>query len=229
MRATAVCSSRSSPMYPTLTRGNSSSTGPRSPRPARSTGIATTSCSTEIASASFSGVCTVPCTTGRSAVASYTSSVMILRASTLNSSGWVARSRKPRRLSATSGWLLTFSGTCVLFDQKTDRVHRDLQHAIHIRRIEMMDLSRAELVHAQVDRACTQLPDARHNEKRGRLHVVAQHARSRPHLQLVSQVRPRHGVWHQIRVERIHRADDPDVMPRTRRFRGRHDCIHHVD
>src|SRR3977135_2236211 len=112
---------------------------------------------------------------------------MILRASTLNSSGAVDLSRKPRRLSATSGWLLTLSGT-VVFDQEPKRVHRALQHSVHIRRVEVMDLSGAQLVHAKVDRARAQLPQARHNEERRGLHVVAQHARARPHLQLVAQV-----------------------------------------
>src|SRR6267378_8372043 len=98
---------------------------------------------------------------------------MILRASTRNSSGAVERSRKPRRLSATSGWLLTFRGTVGL-DQQPKRVDRDLQHAIHVRRIQVMDLTRAELVHAKVDRARAQLPQPRHHEKRRRLHVVAQ-------------------------------------------------------
>src|ERR1700730_8060543 len=106
----------------------------------------------EIASASVSGVCTLPRVTGRSAVASYSSRVMILRASTLNSSGAVDWSRKPRRLSATSGWLLTFSGTVVL-DEEPKRIHRDLQHAIHVGRVEVMDLPRPKLVHTQVDRA----------------------------------------------------------------------------
>src|SRR4030088_2655211 len=129
------------------------------PSPERSTGIATTSCAIEIAAACISGVCTLPCFTSRSTVASYSRNVMILRASTLNSSGVVERSRNPRRLSATSGWLLTFSGTVVL-DQPADGVHRDLQHAIHVGRVEVVDLSSADLVHAQVDGPCTQPPQA---------------------------------------------------------------------
>src|SRR6202140_236035 len=122
------------------------------PSPERRTGIATTSRAIEIAGASVSGVSTLPWRTGKSAVASYSNSVITLRASALNSSGGVDRSRNPRRLSATRGWLLTFSGTVVL-DQTPDGVHRDLQHAVHVRRVEVMDLSRAELIHAQVDRA----------------------------------------------------------------------------
>src|SRR5258708_36646453 len=116
------------------------------------------------ASASASGVCTVPWRTARSAVASYSSSVITFRARTLNSSGGVARSRSPRRLSATRGWLLTFSGTVVL-DEATDRIHRHLQHAVHQRRVEMVDLAGAELVHAQVDRAGAELPQARDHEE----------------------------------------------------------------
>src|SRR6267142_4945373 len=113
---------------------------------------------------------------------------MILRASTLNSSGAVERSRRPRRLSATRGWLLTFSGTVVL-DQSPDSIDGNLQHAIHVRRVEVVDLPRAQLVHAQVDRARAQLPQARDHKKSRGLHVVAEHARARPHLKLVPQVR----------------------------------------
>src|ERR1700682_2200200 len=150
------------------------------PRPARSTGMATTSRAIDIAGASVSGVSTLPCRTGRSAVASYKSKVITLRASALNSSGEVDRSRNPRRLSATSGWLLTFSGT-VLLDQTADRVHGNLQHAVHVRRVEVMDLARAKLVDAQVDRARAQLAQPRHHEQRRRFHVVAQNPRPRPH------------------------------------------------
>src|SRR5216683_5252801 len=194
-------------MYPTLTRGSSSSTGARSPRPARRTGIATTSRSTRVAAASASGVCTVPCRTGRSAVASYSRSVMSLRARTRNSSGGVAESRRPARLSATSGCLLTFSGTVVL-DQAAESIDGDPEHAVHVLRVEVMNLARAELVDAEVDRARAPLPNARDDEKRGRLHVVAQHARARPHLELVAQVGSRHGVGQQIRIKRIDRAED---------------------
>jgi hypothetical protein len=56
---------------------------------------------------------------------------MTLRARTLNSSGEVERSRNPRRLSATSGWLLTFSGTIVL-DEAPDGVNGHLEHAVHV-------------------------------------------------------------------------------------------------
>src|SRR5580693_1834765 len=114
---------------------------------------------------------------------------MTLRARTLNSSGEVERSRNPRRLSATSGWLLTFSGTIVL-DEAPDGIHGHLEHAVHVRRVEMVDLAGAELVHAQVDRAGAQPPQAGDHEERGRLHVVAEHAGPRPHLELVTQVRP---------------------------------------
>src|ERR1700730_8008348 len=211
MRAMAVSSSRSRPMYPTLTRGSSSSTGARRPRPARSTGIATTSRSREMAGASVSGVITVPCLTGRSAVASYSSSVMILRASTLNSSGVVEVSRSPRRLSPTSGWLLTFSGT-VLLDQPTDRVDRDLQHPLHVLRVDVLDLAGTELVDAEVDRARAKLPQACHDEQCRGLHVVAQHTGPRPHLELVAQVKSRHLVRHQVRIEGIHAADEANVI-----------------
>src|SRR5712692_2249376 len=151
-------------MYPTLTRGSSSSTGASNPRPARRTGIATTSRSTEIAGASASGVRTVPRRTGRSAVASYSSIVISLRARFRNSSGGVDTSRRPTRLSATSGWLLTFSGTVVL-DEPLQRVHGDAQHAVHVGRIEVMDLPRPKLVDAEVDRARAQLPDAGDHEQ----------------------------------------------------------------
>src|ERR1700682_2777630 len=147
MRAMAVSSSRSRPMYPTLTRGSSSNNRARRARAARSTGIATTSRSNEMAGASVSGVWTLPCLTGRSMVASYSSRVMILRASTLNSSGEVELSRNPRRLSPTSGWLLTFSGTVVL-DQAPHCVHRDLQHPVHVLRVDVLDLAGAELIDA---------------------------------------------------------------------------------
>src|SRR4029077_6567378 len=110
-------------------------------------------------------------------------------ASTLNSSGGVVRSRSPRRLSATSGWLLTFSGTIVL-DKAPDRVHCDLQHAVHVGRVEVVDFAGAQLIHTEVDRCRTQLSHTRdHKEGRG-FHVIAQYARARPHLQLVAQVRP---------------------------------------
>src|SRR5216684_6380585 len=205
-------------MYPTLTRGSSSSTGASKPRPARRTGIATTSRSTRVAAASASGVRTVPCRTGRSAVASYSRSVISLRARFRNSSGGVDVSLRPTRLSATSGWLLTFSGTVVL-DQPLQRVHGDPQHAVHVGRIEVMNLARSELVDAEVDRACAQLADAGDHEKRRRFHVVAQHSRPGPHLELLSQLfGARHAVWHEVRVERVDRADDADVVWRSCRF-----------
>src|SRR5713101_1877805 len=148
-------------MYPTLTRGSSSSTGASSPRPARRTGIATTSRSIEIESASARGVRTVLWRTGRSAVASYRRTVISLRARTLNSSGWVDTSRRPARLSATSGWLLTFSGTVAL-DQKLHGIDGDAQHAVHVFRVEMMDLAGAQLIDAKVDRARAQLARSGH-------------------------------------------------------------------
>src|SRR6202030_2812321 len=110
-----------------------------------------------------------------------------------NSSGGVERSRRPRKLSATRGWLLTFSGTVAL-DEKPDRIHRNLQHALHVRGVEVVDLSGTQLVHAEVDRARSKLAQTGHHEERGRLHVIAQHAGSRPHLELVTQMRPGHGV-----------------------------------
>src|SRR5438105_15937831 len=165
MRATAVSSSRSRPMYPTLTRGKSSRTGASRPRPARSTGIATTSVSTAIASASASGVRTLPRRPGRSAVASYSRNVITLRARTRNSSGGVLLSRKPRRLSATSGCLLTLRDTGIAFDQPPDGVDGDRQHAVHVGRVEVVDLAGTELVDAEVDRPRTQLPKPRDDQQ----------------------------------------------------------------
>src|SRR5438094_4549777 len=215
MRATAVSSSRSRPMYPTLTRGRSSSTGASRPRPARSTGIATTSVSTAIASDSASGVRTLPRRPGRSAVASYSRNVITLRASTRNSSGGVVLSRKPRRVSATSGCLLTLSGTGVAFDQPPHSVDGHLQHAVHVRGVEVMDLAGAELVDAEVDRACSQLPQPRNDEERRSLHVVAEDAGLRPHRELIAEMRARHLVRKKVRVERIHGSDEPNVVARA--------------
>src|SRR5258708_25860782 len=97
---------------------------------------------------------------------------MSLRARTRNSSGGVAESRKPARLSATSGWLLTFSGTVVL-DQAAESIDGDPEHSVHVLRVEVVDLARAELVDAEVDRARAPLPDARDDENRGRLQFLA--------------------------------------------------------
>src|SRR5260370_28524873 len=151
-------------MYPTLTRGSSSSSGGRGARRGGSTGIATASRSTRVAAASASGVCTVPCRTGRSAVASYRRSVMSLRARFRNSSGGVVASRSPARLSATSGWLLTFSGTVAL-DQQLQGIHRNAKPAVHVPRIHVMDLARPQLVDTHVDRARPQLADAPDDEE----------------------------------------------------------------
>src|ERR1700704_1744322 len=123
---------------------------------------------------------------------------MIFRASALNSSGGVATSRSWRRLSPTSGWLLTLRDKAVPLDQPPHRVDRHLQHSVHIRRIEVMDLAGAELVDAQVDCPGAQLAKARHDKKRGRLHVVAQHPGPRPHFQLVAKVKPRHAVGDEV-------------------------------
>src|SRR5260370_28251905 len=203
-------------MYPALARGSRSSTGPSSPRPARRTGIATTSRSTEMDAASASGVRTVPCRTGRSAVASYSRTVISLRARTRNSSGWVETSRRPARLSATSGWLLTFSGTVAL-DHHLHRIDGDAQHSVHVLRVEMMDLAGAQLIDAKVDRARAQLANSRDDEERRRLHVVAEHARPRPHVELFAQLaRSGHGVGQQVGVQRIDRADDAYVVWRAR-------------
>src|SRR6267378_8076852 len=128
--------------------------------------MATTSVSTAIASASASGVWTLPRRTGRSAVASYSSSEITLRASTRNSSGGVLLSRRPRRLSATSGCLLTLRGTRVAFDQPPDGVDGDRQHAVHVGRVEMVDLAGAQLVDAQVDGPRTHLPKPRDDQER---------------------------------------------------------------
>src|SRR5713101_5367605 len=199
-------------MYPTLTRGSSSSTGASSPRPARRTGIATTSRSIEIESASARGVRTVLWRTGRSAVASYRRTVISLRARTRNSSGCVETSRKPARLSATSGWLLTFSGTVAL-DQQLHRIDGDAQHAVHVLRVEVVDLAGAELIDAKVDRARAQLANSRDDKERRRLHVIAEHARPRPHIELLAQLaRSGHGVGQQVGVQRIHRANDAYVV-----------------
>src|SRR5712692_8127371 len=122
---------------------------------------------------------------------------MSLRARARNSSGRVAASRRPARLSATSGWLLTLSGTVVL-DQPPESVDGDPKHAVHVLWVQVMDLARAELVDAEVDRARAPLADARDHEQGGRFHVVAEHARARPHFQLVAQVGPRHGVGHEV-------------------------------
>src|SRR5260370_16920190 len=141
---------------------------------------------------------------------------MSLRARTRNSSGGVAESRKPARLSATSGWLLTFSGTVVL-DQAAEGIDGDPKHAVHVLRVEVMDLARAQLVDAEVDRARAALPNARDDEKRGRLHVVAQHARTRPHLELVAQLGARHAVAHPPRIKPINRPEHPTAMSPTAR------------
>src|SRR5438270_1833852 len=212
MRATAVSSSRSRPIYPTLTRGSSSSTGASKPSPARSTGIATTSVSSSIASASASGVRTLPRRTGRSAVASYSSIVITFRASVRNSSGSVVSSRRPRRLSATSGCLLTLSGTGVALDEPANGVDGDGQHAVHVGGVEVMDLTRSHLVDAQANSARSHLPHPRHDKQRRGLHVVTDHARPGPHLELAAQIRPWHLVGHEVRVERIDRAHHPDVV-----------------
>src|SRR5919198_6403165 len=83
------------------------------PRPARRTGIATTSRSMTDTSASCRGVCTWVGREGRSAVASKTRNVMIRRARARNSSGSVPRSRSPARQSWTTGWALTWTGTAL--------------------------------------------------------------------------------------------------------------------
>src|SRR6266849_2627323 len=127
--------------------------------------MATTSRSTEMEAASASGVLTVPCRTGRSAVAAYNRTVISLLARTRKSSGSVDTSRRPARLSATSGWLLTFSGTVAL-DQQFHRIDGNAQHAVHVLRVEVVDLAGAELANSRDD------------EERRRLHVVAEHARS---------------------------------------------------
>src|SRR5262245_46545256 len=184
-------------MEPARTLGSSSSTGASRPRPARRTGIATTSVSSSMASASASGVCTVPCRTGKSAVASYRSIVITLRAWTRNSSGGVLLSRSPRRPSATIGCLLTLRGT-VSLDQYPDCVDRDIEHAIHVRRVQVVNLAGADLVDAQVHAARPHLPQPRDHEERRALHVVAQDARLRPHLELVAQMWPRHRVRQQV-------------------------------
>src|SRR5215472_13352164 len=187
MRATAVSSSRSRPMYPTLTFGSSSSTGPRSPRPARSTGIATTSLATLVAAASASGVRTVPPAAGRSQVASYRRNVIAWRASERNSSGVVAWSRSPARQCWTTGWRLTCSATISL-DEPAHGVHGDLDQSVHGRGVRVVDLAGPELVHAQQDDARTPPAERAHHQERRRLHVVGHHAGARPHCQLGPQL-----------------------------------------
>src|SRR5260370_10943767 len=135
--------------------------------------MATTSLSISIASASASGVCTLPRFTGRSAVASYSSIVMTLRARARNSSGCVALSRSPRRLSATSGCLLTLSATNVTRDEPTQRVDGDFQHAVHVGESEVIDLSCPKLVHAEVERPRAQLAQPRIYQDRRLLHFAA--------------------------------------------------------
>src|SRR5215472_1725853 len=181
MRATAVSSSRSSPMYPTLTFGSSSSTGPSRPRPARSTGIATTSLATRVAGASASGVRTVAEMAGRSRVASYSRNVIAWRASERNSSGEVPWSRRPARQCWTTGWPLTCSAT-VSLDQPAHRVDGHADQAVHRRRVLVVDLAGAELVHAQQDDARPPSAERAHDQQRRRLHVVGDHAGTRPHL-----------------------------------------------
>src|SRR5260370_12865732 len=88
---------------------------------------------------------------------------MTLRARARNSSGCVALSRSPRRLSATSGCLLTLSATDVTRDEPTQRVDGDLQHAVHVGRVEVMYLPGPELVHAEVDRSPSHLPHPPHH------------------------------------------------------------------
>src|SRR5260370_13289143 len=118
---------------------------------------------------------------------------MSLRARTRNSSGGVAESRKPARLSATSGWLLTFSGTVVL-DQAAEGIDGDPKHAVHVLRVEVMDLARAPLVDAEVDRARAALPNESDEEKRGRPHVVTQTDTPQTHIGLftTADARPSH-------------------------------------
>src|SRR6185437_4923804 len=106
--------------------------------------------------------------------------VISLRARTRNSSGGVSMLRSPARLSATSGCLLTFSGTVAL-DQPSKRVDGHAQHAVHVLRVEVMDLACAQLVDAEVDRRRPALANPRDDEQRRRLHVVAEDTRARPH------------------------------------------------
>src|SRR5205823_12495192 len=139
--------------------------------------MATTSCSIMSTSASVRGVRTLPGRVARSAVASYRRNVITLRARTRNCSGSVLRSRSPARLSATSGCLLTLSGTLVPSDEEADGVDGDLQHPVHVRGVEVVDLPRAQPVHAQVDCAGAQLAQPRDHEQGRGLHVVAEDAR----------------------------------------------------
>src|SRR5258708_5712415 len=153
---------------------------------------------------------------------------MILRASPLNSPGGVATSRSWRRLPPTSGWLLTLSDKAVPLDQPPHRINRDLEHAVHVRRVEVVDLSRAKFVDAQVDRARPQLAQPRYDEEGGRLHVVAQDSSARPHLQLVAKVRARHAVGHEVRVERVDGSNHTDVKRNTRGARRLDQRVDHV-
>src|SRR5437868_3208938 len=133
---------------------------------------------------------------------------MIFRARTRNSSGGVPTSRSWRRLSATSGCLLTLSDKSVASDQAPQRVDRHLEHAIHVGGVEMMDLTGSNLVHAKVDRSGAQLAEAGHDKQRRRLHIVAKDPGPLPHLQLLTSVWSRHRVGLQVRIERIDRPDD---------------------
>src|SRR5438093_606911 len=130
-------------------------------------------------SASASGVCTLPRRTGRSAVASYSSIVITLRAWTRKSSGGVLLSRRPRRPSATSGCLLTCSAKLVTLDEPADRVDRDRQHAVHVRRLEVVDVGRTHLapsymypmLSGAVDAICPRI----NREGRKSTHVNSRH------------------------------------------------------
>src|SRR5205807_1868321 len=129
---------------------------------------------------------------GGSAVDSYSSIVVSLRARVRKSSGGVDMSRRPAGLSGTRGWLLTCSGT-VVRDQQLQRVDRDAKHAIHVRRVEVMDLARAQLIDAEVDGARAQLAEPRDHEERRCFHVIAEHPGARPHVELLVQLL---GPWH---------------------------------
>src|SRR6266536_4856457 len=173
--------------------------------------MATTSVSISSAYASARGVWTLPWRTGMSAVASYRSIVITLRAWTRNSSGGVLLSRRPRSPSATRGCLLTLSGNCVALDEPADGVDRHRKHAVHVGRVEVMDLADADLVDAKTDGAGAHAAQAGDDEQRGRLHVVADDPGLGPHLQLGPEVGPGHPVREQVGVERVDRAHHSDV------------------
>src|SRR6266536_3929359 len=133
---------------------------------------------------------------------------MILLERTRNSSGGVRASRRPARQSATSGWLLTWSG--IVYDEAADGVDGHPEHAVHEGGVQVMDLTRAQLVDAEQDHPRPELAERADDHDRRRLHVVGDHSRARPHQELRLERFPaRHPGGYEVGVEGVHRADDP--------------------